>query len=198
MFDSTNSASLVWPFFQETVWFPGFFADMRGVVEGREGRENWAIRKEKKSAIGSCHFLQLNRKGHMVKSITLDNLSTNILPAFLAFPCSFFLRTYVMLWFFSVFVQAGSYHYIPLALYVVKWPFGAAVRPDVFECAEVCLYSVFEPVSQPMWKKYFRRAQKTQSYGIITIIFCQLILQVITKYWIGELQSLRMGQAEAQ
>ena len=86
-------------FFSKNVSFPGFFADMRGVVEGEEGRENWAIRKEKKSAIGRRHFLQLNRKGHMVKSITLDNLSTNILLAFLAFPSSFLLRTYVILWF---------------------------------------------------------------------------------------------------
>ena len=118
--DSTSFASLVWPFFQKTVSFPGFFADMRGVVEGREGRENWAISKEKKSAIGRRHFLQLNRKGHMVKSITLDNLSTNILPAFLAFPCFFLLRTYVLLWLFLAFVQAVSYHYIPSAFYVVK------------------------------------------------------------------------------
>ena len=26
-------------------------------------------------------------------------------------------------------------------------PYGAAVRPDVYECAEVCLYSVFEPIN---------------------------------------------------
>ena len=134
-------------FFQKTVWFPGFFADMRGVVEGREGRENWAIRKEKKSAIGRRHFLQLNRKGHMVKSITLDNLSTNILPAFLAFLLSpqnicysLILFSFCTGWFISLhtlssLIQNKKYSNFKLTGQEWMVTYGASVRPEVFECA---------------------------------------------------------------
>ena len=49
-------------------------------------------------------------------------------------------------------------------------PYGAAIRPDIWVCCSVPLVRVWTPL-RPMWKRYFRGAQKLkQSCGLIEFV----------------------------